>query len=425
MREPVPAPAPPAHDAFMPSAALAADVLGECMQVVPSLDLRDIGARLLAPLVSATRAHRASLMIVNPDTGRLRIVAGLGLSPELIGRDVEWKPNSIAEWVFRRREGLALQGEVRTDALQGSAEGSVDSSLCVPLEGTDGTLGVVNLARLAPQPAFSDAERESIEQVLPPITAALERALRAQRAERYVRQLECGPVATLVPAGQTQLRHHELGLARVNCENRAGDCAERVLHGSGAHSLLVTDAQGDGVDAALATTFVRGSFVAGASPERTLSGLVAQLNASLHARTSGAHPVSLWAAELSTSGQLSTCNAGYPPPLWIPSDDSPVCRLSGGGPPVGAEAQGRWDEEQVRLLPGDLVLVVSDGLLDARNATQMPFGEERVIEVAAEYRREPLDRLTQALVERVLAYSGRPVPVDDVQVLAIRFSPER
>jgi len=419
-----PASAPSAESNALP-ATLAADVFGECVQVVPTLDLRDIGARLLAPLVAATHAHRASLMIVNPDTGRLRIVAGLGLSPELIGHDVEWKPNSIAEWVFRRREGLALQGEVRTDSLQGSADGHVDSSLCVPLEGSHGALGVVNLARRAPAPAFGEAEREAIEQVLPPLAAALERALRAQRAERYVGQLESVAVASLVPAGQTQLRHHELGLARASSESRAGDCAERVLHGSGAHSLLVTDARGDGVDAALATAFVRGSFVAGASPERTLSGLVAQLNASLHARTGGAHPVALWAAELSASGQLSTCNAGYPPPLWIPSDDSPVCRLAGGGPAVGADAQGRWDEEQVRLLPGDLVLVVSDGLLDARNATHQPFGEERVIEVATEYRREPLDRLAQALVDRVLAYSGRPVPVDDVQVLAIRFAPER
>lgn len=425
MRDPIAAPLAISPVEREPSRTLASDVLGECLQIVPTLDLRDIGARLLAPLVAATHAHRASLMIVNPDSGRLRIVAGLGIPPELIGKDAEWRPNSIAEWVFRRREGLALQGEVHTEALQGSGDGSVDASLCVPLEGTNGTLGVVNLARRAPEPSFSDAERESIEQVLPPLAAALERAIRAQRAERYVGQLDASAVMTLVPTGQTQLRHHELGLAHAMSENRAGDAVERVLHGNGAHSLLVTDASGDGVDAAIATAFVRGSFVAGASPERTLSGLVAQLNASLHARAGGAHSMALWAAVLSPSGQLSTCNAGYPAPLWVPSDDSPVCRLAGGGQPVGADAQGRWDEEQVRMLPGDLVLVVSDALLDARNVMNAPFGEERVIEVATEFRREPLDRLAQAMIERVLAYSGRPVPVDDLQILAIRFAPER
>ncbi len=409
----------------MPSPALAADVLHECMQVVPTLDLRDIGARLLAPLVEATRSHRASMMIVNPDTGRLRIVAGLGIRPELIGRDAEWRPNSIAEWVFRQRQGLVLEGEIRTDALHGTAEGGIDSSLCVPLDTGDGTIGVVNLARRGPASAFSEAEREGIEAVLPPITAAVERALRAQRADRCMHQLDASPVGSLIASGRTPLQHHELGFARVVSEKRAGDLADRVIHGNSVHSLLVTDAAGDGVESAIASAFVQGAFVAGTSPERTLSGLVAQLNFSLYARTSGARTVALWTALISPSGQLSSCNAGYPAPLWIPSDDSPVCRLASGGRAIGAEPQGRWDEEQVRMLPGDVVLVVSDGLLEARNVMDQPFGEERIIEAAADFRREPLDRLARAVLEQALTYSGRPVPVDDLQVLAIRFAPQR
>lgn len=406
------------------SPALAAELLEVCLQVVPTLDLRDIGARMLAPLASATRAHRASLMIVNPASGRLRIVAGLGIRPELIACDLEWRPNSIAEWVFRRREGLVLQGEVRTEALQGSAEGGIDSSLCMPLIGDSGSIGVLNLARSSPEPAFNEAERTEIERLLPPMAAAIERTLRAQRAESYASQLEAEPLASHISSGRIQLRHHELGFARVASGVRSGDLAERVVHGNGADSLIVTDASGDGVEAALTTAFVQGAFVAGASPERTLSGLVAQLNAALHARTTGSS-MALWTALLSPSGQLTACNAAYPAPLWIPNDDSPVCRLGQGGPAIGAEAQGRWDEEQVRLLPGDLLVVLSDGLLDARNVMNVPFGEDRVIEVAAEYRREPLDRLARALVDRVREYSGRPIPVDDLQVLVLRFAPER
>ena len=404
--------------------ALAAELLDACVQVVPTLDLRDCGARMLAPLVSATRAHRASLMIVNPTSGRLRIVAGLGIRPDLIGRDMEWRPNSIAEWVFRRREGLVLQGEVRTEALQGSAEGGIDSSLCMPLIGDSGSIGVLNLARSSPEAAFSESERAQIERLLPPMAAAIERTLRAQRAECYAAQLEAAPLRSHVGSGRTQLRHHELGFARVASGVRSGDLAERLVHGNGTDSLLVTDASGDGVEAALTTAFVQGAFVAGASPERTLSGLVAQLNAALHARTSGA-AMALWTACLSASGQLTACNAAYPAPLWIPNDDSPVCRLGQGGPAIGAEAQGRWDEEQVRLLPGDLVAVLNHGMLDARNVMNVPFGEDRAIEVAAEFRREPLDRLARALIERVLEYSGRPVPIHDLQVLVLRFAPER
>ncbi len=406
-------------------ATLAADLLGECVQVVPTLDLRDIGARLLAPLVAATRAHRASLMVVHPDSGRLRIVAGLGIRPDLIGQEVEWRPQSISEWVFRRGEGLVLQGEVRTDALQGTGESGVDSSMCVPLMGPSGTIGVINLARRAEQPPFRDDERLAVEAVLPPLTAALERTLLAQRARRFALQLESPSLGSLVTDGRTRLQHHELGFARARSVHRAGDQADRVAHSHAIHSLLVTDAAGDGVEAALTTAFVQGAFVAGASPERTLSGLMAQLNSALHARAGGGGTAAAWMATLSPSGQLSHCSAAYPAPLWVPSDDSPVCRLAGSGPALGSDAQGRWDEEQIRMLPGDLVLVVSDGLLAARNRLQQPFGEERVIEAASGYRREPLDRLARGLVEQAMAHTGRPDPVDDLQVLAIRFAPER
>ena len=105
-------PAPPPGLTRLPP-TLAAELFEESINTVPTIDLRDIGARLLAPLVRATGARRASLMLVNPDTGKLRIVAGLGLNAELIGRDVDWRPSSIAEWVFRKRQGLGACGVVR------------------------------------------------------------------------------------------------------------------------------------------------------------------------------------------------------------------------------------------------------------------------------------------------------------------------
>lgn len=406
-------------------ASLAGELLEECVRVVPSLDLRDIGARLLAPLVRATGSHRASLMLVNPASGRLRIVAGHGIRAELIGTDTEWRPHSIAEWVFRRGEGLVLHGEVRTEALHGIAEGGIDSSLCVPLLGASGPIGVLSLARSSQAPPFSDREREGVEALLPPLTAALERAERAVRAEGYAAQLESAPVGSLVTEGRTALQHHELGFARVGSPARHGAHAERVLHGQGMHSLLVTDALADGAEAAIANAFIAGAFAAAASPERTLSGLMAQLDTMLLARRPGSRGMAVWTAGLSPSGQLVSCNAGYPAPLWIPSDDSPVCRLAGAGPAIGAEPKGRWEEEQIRLLPGDVVLVASRGLLEARNVMGVPLGEERVIEAAAACRREPLDRLARAVLDLALAYSGRPVPVEDLQVLAIRFAPNR
>lgn len=147
------------------------------------------------------------------------------------------------------------------------------------------------------------------------------------------------------------------------------------------------------------------------------------MNAELHQRCSGRVSAALWVAQLSAAGQLVTCNAGYPPALWIPADDSPVVHLSTGGAMAGQTAQPTYEEEQVRLLPGDVLVVVSDGVLASRNVMGLPFGEERVAEIAIEMRRHPLDSLVNAILEGVQAYSGRQTPTDDLSVFAVRFAP--
>ncbi len=407
---------------------VAAELLEASLRIVPTLDLRDIGAQLLAPLVHATGSNRASLMVVNPETGRLRIVAGLGLRPELIGRDTEWRPNSISEWVYRKHQGLVLNGEVHGEGLHGIADKAIESAVCVPLESDDGILGVLNLARSAPAPVFSEGDLQLLTDMLHPVAGAIERAMRAHRAEQLARQLhESSGLAgrTLLPAGTFESRHYEIAYSRIASALEGGDTADRVPHANGAQSVLLADVAGDGVDAALTAAFVQGLFVSGAQSDAPPSALAARIGAELHSRSGGRRTSALWLAQLSPAGLLTTANAGYPPPLWVPADDNPVSTLAGNTPLAGTTAHDAFEDEQVRLLPGDLIVAVSDGVLGARNVMGQTFGYERLTEHLVEMKRQPLDLVVSDIVQSVRNWSGRPVPTDDVTVLVIRYTPAR
>ncbi len=420
----------PRTDAATPAASslpptLGIDLLEQALRVVPTLDLRDIGAQLLAPLVHAAGATRASLMIVNHKTGRLMLVAGVGIRPELIGRDTEWRPNSISEWVFRKRQGLVLNGKVNTEVLQGLGDSSLETSVCVPVENEEGVVGVLNLSRSGSTP-FQESEMHELIAVLPPVAAAIERASHAHRALRFAQQVQGNSGSTgrtLLPLGLTEARQYQFAFSRVASVAEGGDLIERVPHASGAHSLLVADVEGDGVDAMITASFVQGLFCATAVADRSAAAIVGRINSDLHQRCAGRISAAMWVAQFSPTGQLVSCNAGYPPPLWIPADDSTLVRLSTGGPVAGYSAQPQYEEEQVRLLPGDMLLVVSDGVLTTRNVMGQPFGEERIAELATEMRRHPLDSVVNAILEAVQNYSGRPAPTDDLSVLAVRFAP--
>jgi len=416
--------APAAGRRLPPS--LAAELLEQSLSCVPTIDLRDVGARLLAPLVNATQATRASLMLVNPDTGKLRIVAALGLSRELIGHDVEWRPSSISEWVFRKRQGLVLNGAVKQEGLVGTAGNNVESAMCVPLEVDDQVIGVLNLASGGHTPPFHDEVMEALVAILPPVAAAVERALHANMCSRNTEQLVAsrGLVGrTLLKPGLYEGRNYEMGYARLSCSREGGAACERVPLPTGGHVLMAVDPRADGLEALLAVAFAQGVFAALAPTERSASAIVARINTELCTRLPGHGEMGIWIGLLSPSGQVTSCAAGYAPPLWLPGDDTPVAQLQSGGAVVGADPSGHWDEETVRLLPGDVLAAVSSGVLGARNVTAQPFGPSRIEESIRERRRQPMDAVADGLVRGVLAWSGRPVPIADLCALTVRFSP--
>ncbi|HTR96377.1 MAG TPA: GAF domain-containing SpoIIE family protein phosphatase [Candidatus Acidoferrales bacterium] len=422
---PTPSTASPPAGSRLP-AGLSAEMLEQSLQAVPTIDLRDIGARLMAPLVHATGATRASLMLVNPDTGKLRIVAGMGLAPELIGKDIEWRPNSIAEWVFRKRQGLVLNGAIKREGLVGTAEGQIESAMSVPLEGDQGPIGVLNLACTGGATAFRDEEMIEVCALLPPVAAAIERALYANLCSRYSDQVEVvrGLAGrTLLAPGRHEARNFEIGLARRSSVREGGVLCERVPLTNGGHVLLAMEPRSEGVDALLTSAFTQGVFSACAAGERSAAGLMARLNAELCVRLSGRGEMAAWIGQFEPNGQLTSCAAGCSPPLWLPGDDAPATSLPGGGPMLGADPGAHWDEEQVRLLRGDRVTVVSTGVLGARNVMGQPFGPARLTEYLNELRHRSLDTATLEIVDAVTAWSGRPVPIDDLSVLIVRFSP--
>jgi hypothetical protein len=416
----------PANAVRQLPASLAAELLEQSLGCVPTIDMTDIGARLLAPLVAATNASRASLMLVNPDTGKLRIIAGAGLPRELIGRDIEWKPSSIAEWVFRKGQGTVLQGDVKKEGLVGTGEGEIESSICVPLQADDHVIGVLNLASKGSEPPFHEENLETLAAILPPVAAAVERALYANRCARNTEQIDATRGLngrTLLAPGRYEGRNYEIGYSRLSCVREGSSACERVPFANGGLALLAVDPRAEGVDALLAVAFTPGVFVAIASAEKSAAAIVSRMNAELCARLGQRGEMGAWVGLLSPSGQLASCSAGYTPPLWLPGDGSDVTPLPGGGPSIGAEASNTWEEELVRLLPGDMLVTASSGVIGARNVMGQPFGHSRLEEIVNENRRQPLDSIADGVIGNVVAWSGRPTPIADLCVLAVRFTP--
>jgi hypothetical protein len=416
-------PAPPTSTPDLGRATSELEAL--CRRLDAATSLNSSCAELLQCLTTATMATRASLMLVNPATGSLRIAAAFGLAADFVGHDVPSRPRSISDWVMRQRRGLILNGDIKDQRFTGVEGGrTIESAMSLPVMTAAGPIGVINLARNAPAPEFTDPELAAVGRMLEAVGATLARLQSLAQAEHIADLDGRHTSGTLFAAGAHETLHHAFGLSHVSGFRPHAAVVERVTHADGSHSLLVAEACGD--DAALprVAAFTQGLFVATASPERSAAGLVARLNLEIHQRHHGAIAMNLWASHFGKNGELTSSIAGNPAPFWIPSDGGETQRL-GTGPRCGAEAQASFDQEHVRLHAGDVVVAVSDGVLNSPDGAGRRFGDRAVIELLETHRREPLDRLTAAITAAALEHAGRTTPAADLVVCAIRFQPSR
>ena len=107
---------------------------------------------------------------------------------------------------------------------------------------------------------------------------------------------------------------------------------------------------------------------------------MARINKALLRRAIEARFATMFYGAIRADGRLSYCNAGQEPPLVVARATARAGSKTGG--PVLGPAQHRHlrVRDRARSQPGDLVVVCSDGVTEARNAAGDEFGRDRLIE---------------------------------------------
>src|SRR5207249_583451 len=155
------------------------------------------------------------------------------------------------------------------------------------------------------------------------------------------------------------------------------------------------------------------------------SCMLGLLNQRLHnARLDSRFIAMLFGVYDAASRRLSLANAGAPYPLLLRHGHVLSVRLE--GVPLGLLPGTQYDESSVDLLPGDVVVFASDGILESQNATEEEFGLQRLSSVLSAI--SP-DDSARAIAERILAetddHSGAGVaPHDDRTLVVLRVTDE-
>lgn len=382
--------------------------------------------------------ERASLMLLDEDTGTLKIYAGVGLPPEIV-ENTEMRPGEgISGRVLESGEPTIVGAEDRLpeDALRKKELEESDEFLSIPLKMTHEergpeVIGVINLTRKKGGEMFTSGDQKLIVAAASQIATQIHncRLLKAERERRELEkelQLAAEIQRKLLPEAPIRTRNLEAAGVCRQARNVGGDFLDYWEH-DGRISLLVADVCGHDLGAALLAAELRSVLRSESVHTNSISELLSSAYRTLFDDLCRSDLlITLFCAQIDIEkGLLSFCRAGHPKPLLISSNgragDPETRWLETGGPLLGLEADPPFSEETVELKSGDLLLIYSDGILEASDEEGRFFGSEGLQQTALQCLDNEPSTLAREIIDRAQEHLADPIPCDDMTVLAAKY----
>ena len=250
---------------------------------------------------------------------------------------------------------------------------------------------------------------------------AEQRAVLERRAEELLSQDELAPkrwAARLAPPDLPPIEGFEVGrVYEPGSGAMAGDFYDLYETAPTRTAAVIGDVSGHGIEPSITAFQVKYLLRVFLREYRDPAQALEELNALMSAQGRPEEFVSLVAAVFDTAaGTLRYASAGHPPGwLW---NEGEVRALRATGPLLTLDPNATYTSREVTLDAGDLLLLYTDGLAEARSGEQL-FGEDRI---AGVLRRDPGQDTTvlcKSLLDAAHDFSGGPL-TDDLAILAIR-----
>jgi sigma-B regulation protein RsbU (phosphoserine phosphatase) len=119
------------------------------------------------------------------------------------------------------------------------------------------------------------------------------------------------------------------------------------------------------------------------------------------------------------TGALDYVNAGHEPPVIVDAGGRVRARLAPTGPALGLLPELEFGVASDRLNAGETLFAYTDGVVDARDPQDEPFGEDRLMALL-QTDAAPAARLLERIDAALSAYIGTADQFDDVAMLATR-----
>jgi sigma-B regulation protein RsbU (phosphoserine phosphatase) len=120
------------------------------------------------------------------------------------------------------------------------------------------------------------------------------------------------------------------------------------------------------------------------------------------------------------SRQLTYSNAGHFPPMLYSAAGREFKALNAGGMPIGIMAGSEYPEEMVSCAAGDILILYTDGIIEAMNLQNEMFGVEQLEKIVRDHSSESANSIVGHIGTQVAAFVGEAPQHDDMTVVVVK-----
>lgn len=329
----------------------------------------------------------------------------------LVGAAVrEWRPINVPD-VRKDPRYLAMNQETR-------------SELIVPLFHKGRIIGVLDLEHSRPG-FFNEDHERTLTTMAAQVAIAIENARLYQAVSRQERQLE----KDIAMAREVQLRllpmappehvHADLAVRFLPARTIGGDLYDFVEYEPGQTAIVLGDVSGKAAPAALFAALVSGIMRSAAIQRPKPAEMLCALNDALQERKLESQYVTMLFAVWNDQNQtLQVSNSGAVQPILCRDGQSLTIKAEGF--PLGMFPDVSYDEIDIVTQPGDVLIFVSDGILDAENTQDEMYGSERLSRVFCGHPDHSANQIADAILADVTRFQDGKDRFDDETIIVLK-----
>jgi serine phosphatase RsbU (regulator of sigma subunit) len=252
------------------------------------------------------------------------------------------------------------------------------------------------------------AEKERSEGLLRRIDGDLRQAAKIQR--------------DFLPRGDPRVEGFDISGLNISCYEVGGDYFDYVPIDPYRLGIAVGDVSGKGIGAALLMASLRAAFRAEVHSGYNIEDMAARINDFVHQSSAVSSYITFFYCEIDRRGaEVRYVNAGHAPPLVLRTDGS-LETLESTGFCLGMFPGAVFEAKSTRLGKGDILVLYSDGIPDARNGDGAEYTLERLTAGLRASAAEAAAGVTAAVIDDAKRFIGGAPAFDDRTLVVIKKS---